>query len=276
MAPATANRSCVEAWQALVRFGLSVLLISVVLSLIALPWSGLSWWKTIRRCVSIASAISLWLCIHKLERRSIRAYGFLEPEAGKSQLCFGLLLGASALCALALLGLLSGSCQIAVTADRVKLWRTVLGFIPAAALVGFLEELVFRGFILQHLLACSRLVAVITSSALYAVVHLKTTTFNLATFLELGGLFLLGVVLSLSYLSTGQLYLSIGLHAVLAYGARVNKLILAFNASSLSWLVGTSRLVNGLASWAVLVILGWVVVWWTRSSRTGGVRHGDA
>ena len=276
MALATGNRACVGAWRAVGRFGLFILAISLVLSVIALPWSGLSWWKTIRRCVSIASAISLWLCIHVLERQSIRAYGFQEPRAGKRQLYFGLLLGASALSAMVLLGLLTGSCQIAVTANRVKLWVVVLGFIPAAGLVGVLEELVFRGFILQRLLPCSRVIAVIASSALYSVVHLKTMMFNSGTFLELGGLFLLGVVLSLSYLSTGQLYLSIGLHAVLAYGARVNKLVLAFTDTSQSWLVGTSRLVNGLASWAVLVILGGIVVWWARSSRAGRVRHGDA
>ena len=88
--------------------------------------------------------------------------------------------------------------------------------------------------------------------------------------LQLGGLFLLGEVLSLSYLRTGQLYLPMGLHAVLAYGVRVNKLLIEFTDLSLSWLVGTSRLVNGLASWVMLLGIGGIVFWRGRFSNEGG------
>jgi membrane protease YdiL (CAAX protease family) len=135
---------------------------------------------------------------------------------------------------------------------------------PAAGLISVLEELVFRGFILQHLLACSRSIAVTASSVLYALVHLKSPTVSVASGLELGGLCLLGAVLALSVLRTRRLYLAIGLHATLAYGARVNKLLIAFPDPALSWLVGTNRLVNGLMSWIALLGMGAVVWWWTR------------
>mgnify|MGYP001607334867 CR=1 FL=1 len=48
------------AWWSVLRFGGFVFLISGILSLVALPWVTLPWWKVFRRCVSVASVISLW------------------------------------------------------------------------------------------------------------------------------------------------------------------------------------------------------------------------
>lgn len=259
-------RSTALGW--VLRFGAWTFLISAALSVVVLPWLDLSWWTVFRRCVSIGAAVSVWLCA-RLERRSLRSYGLSNVRAGKADLLFGLLLGLGTLGLMGALGLASGACRIDVTPERLKLWRTVIGFLPAAALVGVLEELVFRGVILQHLFVFSKPVAVAASSALYAVVHLKTATLTLATWLELGGLFLLGSVLALSYLATHQLYLAIGLHGALAYGARVNKLIIGIPETSLSWLVGTSRLVNGLAGWLALLGIGGMILWWARRSHGG-------
>ena len=246
------------------RFGLTTFLIAIALSLLALLWLELPWWSIFRRCVSIGAALSLWIWIRKVERRSFSSYGLGDPGAGKRQLLFGLSLGACTLAVMLGLGLAGGLSHMDITPDRTKLWRTVLGFVPAAALISVLEELVFRGYILQQLRPCSASAAVIASSALYAIVHLNTTTPTPSAWLELGGLFLLGGVLALSYLRTGQLYLAMGLHAVLAYGARVNKLLISFPDISISWLTGTSRLVNGVLGWAALLGMGAIMVVWTK------------
>ncbi len=275
MAPAASkSRTRSSALWTLCRFGLSVFLISLIISLLALPWTDLSWWKVFRRCASIGAVISLVVFIKRIERRSFSSYGLLPHGAGKRHFLFGLALGLLGLAFMLGLGLLTGACRLDLTPDTARLWSTILGFIPAAVMVGILEELVFRGFILQHLLALSQPVAVIGSSALYAIVHLKITEITMHTWLELGGLFLLGAVLAISYLLTRQLALSIGLHAVLAYGARVNKLLLEFTNQDLSWLVGTSRLVNGIASWIAIAGIGGMIVWWARRSQPqGGVGH---
>ena len=264
------GRATANPWWSVARFGGFVFLISGILSLAALPWVTLPWWSVFRRCVSIASVISLWLCIRTLERRSFRSYGLPRHQGGGRQLLFGLLLGLGALGLMLAIGLATGFCRIALTPDRAKLYTVVLGFIPAVASVSIVEELVFRGFILQQLLPSSKAIAILVSSALYAMVHVKEPMFDAGTALQLGGLFLLGVVLSLSYLRTQQLYLPMGLHAALAYGARVNKLLIEFTDSSLSWLVGTSRLVNGLMSWVILLGIGGIIFWWGRSLKTGG------
>lgn len=264
--PRPPSRSRASGWASIVRFAVCVFLIASTITVLvrALPGVELSSWKIFRRSASIASALSLWFCITRLERRSIRSYGFAVGKAGKGGVWFGLLLGVATLALLLSLGLITGVCRIAITPDRVKLWLTLLAFVPGAALVGVLEELVFRGYLLQHLLAGSTSVAVFITSVLYAFVHLKTPEWTFHTWLELGGLFLLGAVLAFSYLRTQQLYLAASLHAVLAYGARVNKLLIEFPDLSLSWLTGTSRLVNGLAGWLLLAGIGGVVWWRTR------------
>jgi len=255
------------------QFGLSTFLIGLVLSVAIRPWLALSWWQVFRRCASIAAALSVGLLLRQ-ERRSLSSYGFSDFRAGKRQLLFGLLLGVSALGVMLALGLLTGVFRMQITDDTARLWRALIGFLPAAFLVSILEELVFRGVILQHLLGSSKLVAVLTSSSLYAVVHLKTVSTALGMGFELVGLFLLGCVLALSYLLTGQLYLSVGLHASLAYGAQVNKLCVQFLDHAPSWLVGTSRIVNGLAGWVALLGIAGIIIWQTRGSRTGERQHG--
>ena len=263
--------SCRAGWSCLLRFSLSVVLVSLALSVLALPWVNLSWWTVFRRCVSIAAALSVWWCI-KQEGRQFASYGLPSVRAGKRHLLLGIVLGAGVLALMLSLGLLSGVCEVSVTPDRMKLWRTLLSFLPIAVLVGVLEELVFRGFILQHLLVYSRALAIAGSSLAYSLVHLKVFPFSSMTGMELIGLFFLGVVLALGYLRTHQLYFPIGLHAALAYGARTNKLMFELDPT-INWLIGTNRLVNGLAGWLVLLGLAGLVMWWGRSSQ-GGAKHG--
>ena len=255
------------------RFGLYSVLISLILSLVALPFVPLTWWRIFRRCASIGAFVSLWICVKNVEGRSLRSYGL--SGAGKWQILIGLLFGLSVLALMLGIGLASGVYVIELTPHPAKFWRVVLGFLPAALLISVLEELIFRGFLLQQLLSVSRPLAVILSSAVYAAVHLRSSTLTLATWMELGGLFLLGGVLSMSYLLTGRLYLSLGLHAALAYGARINKLLIGIPHTSLAWLVGTSRLVNGVMTWVAILLLAGLVAGWARiSHQRGGVTHG--
>ncbi len=258
MAPATANHQTHTDLVLIGWFILGLLVFSALFSAIALPFIHLSWVQTFRRCVSIAAALSLYLVITRVERRSITSYGFSNLSIGTREFWFGCALGIGGLIGLCVIGTVLGAYHVELLPNRLKLWGVVLGFVPAAILIGSLEELVFRGFFFQHLKHYSQSFALIASSTLYAVVHLKSPHFSYLTWLELGGLFLLGGVLCLSYIKTQQLFLAVGLHATLAYGAIVNKLLIAISGSSL-WLTGTSRLVNGLAGWLVLLIVGVVI-----------------
>ncbi|MBI4341406.1 MAG: CPBP family intramembrane metalloprotease [Candidatus Omnitrophica bacterium] len=262
-----------QAWGSVLRFGLCTVLLSLLLSLVITPLIHQPWLQVVRRCVCVAAVLSLWVCLSKFDRRSLASYGLVHVGKGRGHLAGGAVLGLIGLGIMLAVGLLSGACQVDVYPDAGKLWRTLIGFIPAALLVSVIEEMVFRGMILQNLLVVSKGFGVAASSALYALVHLKQTTFTTESWMELAGLFLFGGVLAVSYLMTGQLWLGIGLHASLAYGARVNKLVIAFSDGSMSWLVGTSRLVNGLSAWIALAVIGMVIWWWTAKSKRGEARH---
>lgn len=248
-------------------FALSIAAMSAFLSVAAARlWSDLPWWQVVRRCVSVAAALMVWVFVRRVEGRSWRSLGLGPWKEGKWQLAQGIVLGVIVVLLVVGMYLATGACHIAIYPDRHRVVRSLLAFVPAAGLIALLEELVFRGYVLQQLLAYSTPLAVVGSSAAYAVVHLKTTLIWPNTGFEFVGLFLLGWVLAQSVLRTKQLYLAMGFHAGLAYFAVVNKLVIAFTDLSLQWLVGTSRLVNGVIAWLVLLSVGVVVSNWRSSA----------
>ena len=250
------------AWS-LTRFAALTILFSALFSGLAVPWVHLPVWKIFRRCVSLGAAVALWISVKQWEHRSLGSFGLSGLRAGKRQFAAGVWLGIVVLAISLGIGVATGAYIPKTSLDQTRLWRTVVVFLPGAVLVSLLEELVFRGIILQRLLVFSRPLAVIASSMLYAVVHLKVPVVTPgAASLELVGLFLLGGLLSLCYIVTNQLYLSMGLHAALAYGVRMNKLVFEFPHSSVTWLMGNYRLANGVIGWVLLVVVAGAVAWW--------------
>lgn len=252
--------------QGLRRLGIflcSIALLAGLASWILRFWIDLSWWRIFRRCVSLAAALALLAFARRDRDSSFRSLGLGDFQRGRGQFGAGLAIGFGVVLAIVAGYLALGVCRISVYPDTARVIRVVLTFLPIAGLVALLEELVFRGFVMRQLMIFSSWGATFLSSLAFALVHLRTHLVWPGTMLEVIGLFLLGVVLSLSYFRTGQrLYLAIGLHAGLAYCSRVIKLLFEFTEPSLAWLVGTSRLVNGLVGWAVLVGMGAWLVWW--------------
>ena len=193
---------------------------------------------------------------------SVAALGLGSWQRGRRQLLWGTLLGFLVVGVIVLVDGLLGFCRVEIYPDIFRVVRTVTIFFPVAFLVGILEELIFRGYVLQQLLACSRSMAIVLSSLAYALVHLRQQFVWPAAALELVGLTILGVVLCLSCLKTGQLYWAIGFHAAVAYMARVNKLFLVFEHPTWTWFIGTGRLVNGVMAWCVLGIIGGLLIRW--------------
>jgi membrane protease YdiL (CAAX protease family) len=112
----------------------------------------------------------------------------------------------------------------------------------------------------------SRTFAVVGTNAVYALIHIRKMHGDLPTVLELGGLFLLGIVLSLAYFRTKHLGLPIGLHAALAYGIRVHKLLITPTHAYPPWLTGSGRLINGLMGWLVLAVIAVILLRWIKAA----------
>ncbi len=248
----------------LAGFTVAIALVSGLLSLVARLWIALPWWKVFRRCVSIGTLLVLWAFMRYGHRLPVRSLGLGPWRQGRVQLALGVLLGVTALTALSVLYLVSGVLTVSIYPDRARVVRTLLIAPFAMALVGIMEELIFRGYIFKQLRLCSEWLAVIGSSVVYALVHLRTDVVWPGSCFELVGLFILGCVLAIAVVQTGQLYLSIGLHASLAFGARVNKQLVEFASGPPGWLVGTSRLVNGVVAWVLIGSLAVLIMRYAR------------
>lgn len=164
-----------------------------------------------------------------------------------------------------------------------------VGVVVTGGVVAVLEETLFRGAIFNSLRRGMPLsVSILLSSLLYAVVHFLRpkygvepavdwlTGFNhvlfalqslgtqLGTGLGFGTLVLAGGVLAVALVRSGDLYLSIGLHAGWIMALRIYADVTAGVGGRQWW--GGSSLVDNLLMWPILVGLG-IVIWrWPRRS----------
>ena len=231
------------------------------------------------RAVLIAALVLLWPLFRSFR---VRSWGDLELEKNSGAgTDFGV---GFAIAALPLL--CAGAVLIALPIYSLRhpfLWQKMPTVLVAALVVPILEELLFRGFILGVLLrSCSRLGAVLITSALFAIVHfVKPPAFlpnesvnwwtgfialgrSFAQFGEpllfIGGFFTLFVVaciLADARLLTRSLWLPIGLHAGWIFANGVFSKASHRDLLALPWLgkdllVGIVPLGIALLSWALL------------------------
>jgi len=162
----------------------------------------------------------------------------------------------------------------------------------AGIFAGFLEEIFFRGILFLGLRDDGRPVAAymfanLFYSALHFVKpgepyflngieplagfrHLLTTFepfFHPIDLLPgIFGLFLIGVILSYALVRTGNLYLSIGLHAGWVFGLKVIRVFGNFSRQDLGWMFGSTdpKIVSGVATWIGLLLVAVAVRQLTR------------
>lgn len=156
--------------------------------------------------VLIATKIMTWL-----EDRSLWSC-YLTARKRVGPLLIGLACGIAALAVLIGLLLVTGHAHIGFPqADWGVILRNCLFGLILALLIGFNEELTFRGYIQQTL--NSRLgfwLALVLTSALFCVAHLGNPNEN---FIGIASVFGAGVVLCIGLRQTGALWWSIGFHA---------------------------------------------------------------
>ena len=210
--------------------------------------------KILRRAATVCAALSLPYFVTRVQRWSWRSLGLERSSRMARQLLQGV--GGGALLFGALLGVLTWAGAMRWYWPTPAGWWSLLGFLPAAAVIALLEETFFRGVVMQSLLADLGVVAaVLLSSACYAVLHfVKYLAHPLQILPELFGLFLFGCVLASAYLRTKLLACSIGLHLSAAYLAKVDRHFLEFTGREPRWLFGTDRWLTGLVGWGILAI----------------------
>ena len=100
---------------------------------------------------------------------------------------------------------------------RIESWSSFAFLVVMELVVGFSEELVFRGFILRALLPSGMTRAVLVSAALFGLVHLGNIVYGASvavTLFQVVGVFAFGVGMAAVVLRTGALWPVMLIHAL--------------------------------------------------------------
>ena len=185
------------------------------------------------------------------------------------------------------IGLISGAWIIHMDYDSAGvIILKIVEYALIAYLIGVVEEIFFRGFLLQSFMENMSLpMAVCVCSLIYSVLHFfradvlvstgfqpfvgfttmaqffKPLFFHLVKHLPaIIGLFLVGVVLSYAFIRTKSLYLSIGLHSGMVFMVKADGMFLVRIREKLVWLFGgDSKLITGIIIWFFLICILMVI-----------------
>lgn len=231
--------------------------------------------RVVSRCLIILALLGMWPLLRALGANLLGQIGLRKTEHWVVDVPAGLLIGWG------LVALAAGICLAVGAAEldsKASLTSRLPGALLSAVAVSVLEEILFRGAILTALCRVwGPIGGLCASSAFYAIVHFFSRAPDPAEvkwdsgFFILGGMLqgfldfeqvipgflsltLLGVILGLAYQKTGALFMSMGIHGGIVFGAKL------FSAAANSapranvWLWGTEKLIDGW--FAFMLMLG--------------------
>lgn len=238
--------------------------------------------RVMRRVVLIVTLLILYRERRKLEIRSLASMGLARGPRWKSLLIRGWILGVFSLTLMLLIMLASGSRRgLLDFSGPWDLTFLIVKYFLTGVVVALIEEVFFRGFILQSLLKdIRRGYAVFWTSLFFAIVHF----FNAADMPQSAGfaplqgfkaliyffqplltpidwipgfvgLFLVGIVLASACLRTRSLYMAIGLHAGWVFAIKGEGLFLLRMKAFAPWFFGGGDIVTGVFGWIMLLCM---------------------
>jgi membrane protease YdiL (CAAX protease family) len=172
---------------------------------------------------NIATVLAIWLATRFLDRRKFSDTGIQLKKDWWIDLGFGLVLGALLMAAIFLVELAAGWITISETFRTANSGQPFIVAILLPALfylsVGIAEELAFRGYMLLNVAEGFNLrfisprgaliISWLLTSALFGIAHAIRPN---ATVVSIANITLAGIWLSLGYILTGSLAISIGAH----------------------------------------------------------------
>jgi len=153
----------------------------------------------------------------RLERRRIDSYGLPLNQAFTGLFWNGALLGSLTIVFVGLAMFVTGGMRVqGVALHGAEMITAPVLWLIAMLLVGLTEEYVFRGYALQSLWRGAGFwPAALITTALFAGAHLSKPHENAV---DIGMIFVLGVLLCLSVRVTGSLWWAVGWHAAFDFG----------------------------------------------------------
>lgn len=221
--------------------------------------------------LTLTSVIASYLLLNYIDKRKFLSLGMnLDSQAGK-ELGWGLLIGFLLQIFTVLIPVLSGNTSIQLAELSGEYFTT--GFLINIILfiiVGFNEEILFRGYIFQAMTeGTGKLIAVLFFSILFGAVHLGNPN---VSFFGFANIVLAGILLSLAYLQTRSLWLPIGIHIAWNFtegyvlglpvsGTTIEKPLTISQTNGAEWLTGGAFGPEGGAACTLICALACVVVW---------------
>jgi membrane protease YdiL (CAAX protease family) len=220
----------------------------------------------------------LWPMLRSLGATSWRDTGIVPPYGQWNKLFGGLLLGFISLAAVAAVAVGFGGRGVVQDLAAHTVVGIIFSAIGTAAVVGTLEEILFRGGIFGGL---RRVLywpfALVISSVIYALVHflervelIGPVAWNSGLVLlpqKLGGLAdfhalmpgffsltLVGLLLGLAYQRTGNLYFYICLHAGWIFWLKIYSALTVQTSQAATWFLGSGKMTDGWLAFFALAI----------------------
>jgi len=158
----------------------------------------------------IPTVATLLFMIRFVDRMPLQTFGTCLHEKWGRDLILGLLISSIMLLSLNLLGTVVSSINIELTDHPDGFWVNLVLIIAILAISAANEELVFRGYPLQVLMAgIGAWPAIIFMSLLFGLLHHLNPG---ATWLGTANTFLAGILLSVAYMRTRSLWFPYGIH----------------------------------------------------------------
>ncbi|XDD45565.1 lysostaphin resistance A-like protein [Leptospira sp. WS39.C2] len=212
--------------------------------------------KILSRTLTLILFCSLIWFRKKIDQKSILSLGLENFLKHKRELLLGFLAGMISLSFVVGTKVLFGVSTWAPKDFLFVDWMMGFYFLLTVFCIGFVEELFFRGYLLQSfVMEWGEKKAVIITSLFFSITHFIRPIHDLFALIpEILGLFLVGYALSYAWIYTRSLYLPIGIHAGWVYVVKMQSFFVSPLPHDLHWLFGGERLVTGVVAWMFMFL----------------------
>ena len=241
--------------------------------------------RFVHRSLLVLALAGLYPLLRSLGARTLADVGLVKPTGQWRKLFSGLGLGFFSLALVAAVALIAGARSWPEHLTLAKVVGRIFSAGLSAGVVAVVEEILFRGGIFGGLRrVCGWRLALVVSSAIYAVVHFFARTSDPQTVtwlsgldqlgLMLGGftdwqgvipgffnLTLAGAMLAFAFQRTTNLYFSIGLHAGWIFWLKLYAALTTEVSGVNIWLWGSSKLIDSWLALGVLALTFLIMPW---------------
>lgn len=235
----------------------SLFLLSIAISYCLKPFLPFGMRKITHRVAAIVILSGSYIYLRKYQKKTLRSLGLKFTPSSIQDVLHGLAISAVVIGLLGLFANIVGAHRLNATIEVTRLLKVIFLHIFIAALIGFIEEAFFRGFLLQSLMNnMHTYTAVGITTFLYTIAHFfKPIEDSWGTLPKIFGFALVGVILAYAYIRSGSLYLPIGIHAGWYYFAKIYKCLFSHTGAYPYLLFGEGNFTHGGAGWLILFAL---------------------